>query len=482
MALFTLSCVGLLMFWWISFGGSVPFAAQGYLVRVAFPYADQLATQAQVQIAGVTVGTVIGKRLDPASNRVIATLEIQRRYAPLHQNARAILRIKTLLGETYVQLTPGTPNAPPIPDGGMLSPARVEPAVQIDQIYGIFNGPTRRALAQWQENLASSLAGNGENLNNVLGNLPPFVANTSDILRVLDLQEAATIGLLRGGDGVLAAIDRDPAALRRLITTAQTTLRETAQRSAALSASLRELPQFLTQSRETFTRLQSFASNTDPVVRELEPVAVRLSPTLGAVRTLSPYLRTVFAKLSPLIAVSRQGLPAITSVVNGARPLLGAVAPFLEQLNPILGWLSLHQQLISDFISEGATALAATTPAFGGDQPGHYLRQFSPIGPETLSFAPSEYPSNRGDSYPPPLWLADPENLVQNTLGSFSCKNTGAPGNGAVPANNTPTIGYPACWVEPTLPGALPGQIPHLTPSITTRIKSPRPTRRPQAP
>ena len=43
MVLFTLSCVGLLLFLWLSFGGSIPFNAQGYRFQVAFPNAYDLA-------------------------------------------------------------------------------------------------------------------------------------------------------------------------------------------------------------------------------------------------------------------------------------------------------------------------------------------------------------------------------------------------------------------------------------------------------
>ena len=61
MVLFALSCVGLLLFLWLSFGGNVPFNPQGYEFRVSFTNADQLATQADVRIAGVSVGRVISK-------------------------------------------------------------------------------------------------------------------------------------------------------------------------------------------------------------------------------------------------------------------------------------------------------------------------------------------------------------------------------------------------------------------------------------
>src|SRR2546421_4147718 len=109
MVLFALSCVGLLLFLWLSFGGTIPFNPQGYRVKVAFPNAFDLADQADVRVAGVTVGKVVEKQISPKGNGTLATLQIDNQYAPIRKNAQAILRTKTLPGETYVQLTPGTP-------------------------------------------------------------------------------------------------------------------------------------------------------------------------------------------------------------------------------------------------------------------------------------------------------------------------------------------------------------------------------------
>src|SRR5947199_8767399 len=91
MALFAPCCAGLLLFLWLSFGGPIPFNPQGYRVLVSFPNAGQLATQAEVRIAGVTVGKVIDKSLDPQGNRTIATMQIDTKYAPIPQAARATL-------------------------------------------------------------------------------------------------------------------------------------------------------------------------------------------------------------------------------------------------------------------------------------------------------------------------------------------------------------------------------------------------------
>ncbi|MFZ0376594.1 MAG: hypothetical protein WAL38_02095, partial [Solirubrobacteraceae bacterium] len=163
---------------------------------------------------------------------------------------------------------------------------------------------------------------------------------------------------------------------------------------------------------------------------------------------------------------SETGLPAVSEILTGADPLLGATGSFLEQLNPILSWLSLHQQLVSDFISNGGAAMAATTTSFAGDSPGHYLRQESPVGPETLSFSPNRDSNNRGDTYPAPTWLDNVANFTEGDYPAWDCKNSGASGDGSTGGNgdssSTPGAEQP-CWVAPLLPGA-PGQyqIPHI--------------------
>jgi phospholipid/cholesterol/gamma-HCH transport system substrate-binding protein len=462
MVLFALSCAGLLLFLWLSFGGTIPFNPQGYRIRVSFQSAGQLATQADVRIAGVTVGKVIDKSLDPNGNRTFATLQIQNKYAPIRSDARAILREKTILGETYVEMSPGSPNAKPVPDGGLLRRGEVQPAVQLDEVFNALDPATRKAFQVWQQQLALSVKGNDQNLNNVLGNLPQFAADATDILRVLDVEHSAVVRLVQNGGTVFSALSQDQSALRNLVTSAGTTFRTTAANNNALAATFKVFPTFLTETKATMTRLKAFSLDTDPLAKALLPVASDLGPTLHSVQVLSPDLRRLFVNLGPLITVSKTGLPGIRDVLLGAKPLLGSLGPFLEQLNPILTWLSLHQQLVSDFISNGAAGLAAKTVSVGGGGVGHYLRQFSPVGPETLSFAPARDANNRGNTYPPPLWLADPNVLRKDNLPSWDCNNTGS---GPVSAINAPVLGRPACWVAPPLPGARPGQIPHIQPA-----------------
>ena len=164
--------------------------------------------------------------------------------------------------------------------------------------------------------------------------------------------------------------------------------------------------------------------------------------------------------------MSKAGLPAIASVLTGARPLLGALAPFLEQLNPVLTWLSLHQQLISDFISTGGSALASTPepPSGFGGGTGHALPQFALFGPDSLSIWGTRSSGNRGNTYRPPLWGAD-TTALQPTIDAtappeWDCNNAG----GNVPPLDVPVTGHMSCRVAPPLAALLgqSGKFPHV--------------------
>ena len=185
MVAFTASCIGLLLFLWLSFGGSIPLAPQGYRFSVEFDEAVELATQAQVDISGVTVGHVVSVGLDHKTGLSRAVIEINKQFAPRPADTRAILRQKTLLGETYVELSPGNPNGPKLPDGGHLPPAQVSPTVQLDQIFSTFDPTTRRAFQTWMQQGAIALTNRGEQFNAALASLYPFATNVESVLAVL---------------------------------------------------------------------------------------------------------------------------------------------------------------------------------------------------------------------------------------------------------------------------------------------------------
>src|SRR5437868_6758014 len=111
---FALVCFLTTLFVWRQFGGSSPFAPKGYRFHVLFQQGTNLAPNNDVRISGVSVGKVVA--VTPRGQLTDATVQLDQRYVPLASDARAILRTKTLLGETFVALTPGTRTAPKLAD------------------------------------------------------------------------------------------------------------------------------------------------------------------------------------------------------------------------------------------------------------------------------------------------------------------------------------------------------------------------------
>src|SRR3954451_18371061 len=472
MVLFALSCFGLLLFLWLSFGGSVPLKPKGYRVQLSFPEATQLGDYADVRTAGVSVGKVRLKKLDPKGNRTIAALEIDRRFAPLRADAEAILRQKTLLGETYVELTPGTKNAPFLKENGRLANSQVKGSVQLDEIFRAFDPKTRHSFRVWQQAASQAIDSRGQDLNDSLGNLPRFAADATDVLDVLNAQGGAVRRLFKNTGVVFSALSQNQQALHDVVLNTDRVFDATQSQQKALAQTFRIFPTFLDESKSTMARLQSFATDTRPLIRNLRPVARDLKPTLRDVRLFAPDLRSTFKNLDPLITVSKSGLPALRDTLNGTGPVLEQLTPFLGELNPILDWLQYNQHGLSDFFANGGGALSDTAPmrpagrARGETAPS--LRQYGPAGSETIAIYANRPKTNRGNSYLGGTQIQGDKHAKFNIFPSSNCDNV--PGEFKRPENPTtdsptdPNAKGPSCWVEP-LPGAAPGSIiPHIQP------------------
>jgi ABC-type transporter Mla subunit MlaD len=314
-----------------------------------------------------------------------------------------------------------------------------------------FDPTTRQAFRSWQQDLAAGATGQGQSLNDAFGNLPEFARSTSDLFSVLNAQSAALHDLVLNTGVTFAAINRNTQQLHNLIVNAGNVFDATSQEQNALAQTFKIFPTFLDESKATFQKLQGFSTNTEPLIRDLGPATHDLTPTLRDVRKLAPDLRQTFVNLDPLITASQTGLPALRQTLSGVQPLLANLDPFLEQLNPLLQWLEYYQSQTSDFISNGATTLAAVTEGHAPGTVGHYLRQIGPTGPESAGVWAVRPPSDRGNSYLPPVFGQLPIQVQRGIFPNFDCKNTGAPGDGSVSAvdSNNPVTAQPACFVAP---------------------------------
>jgi phospholipid/cholesterol/gamma-HCH transport system substrate-binding protein len=447
MVVFAFSCFGLLLFLWLSFGGAVPLKPKGYRFEVAFDEATQLAPEADVRVSGVSVGKVRAKRVDRLGNRTIATIELERKYAPIASDARAQLRQKTLLGETFVELTTGSDSAPPLAEGARLDTDQVQASVELDEILDSLDPYTREAFRTWQQDQGDAVQGRGRDLNDALGNLPGFVEEGADLFEILDEQKQSLVQLVRGTGVVFGALTEQEDQLRTLITAQDQVFSAIADEQENFAETWRIFPTFLDESKATFTRLESFSAKAEPVVRDLEPAFRDLDPTLRDLGTLAPDLRRFFRNFDPLITVSEESQPATREVLAGLKPLLNEVPPFLGQINPILQYIGAHSYTLSDMFANLGVATAAKVAVPGENQVGHYLRQFGPVGPESFAAQPTRGSGNRGNAFLNPLGVINsPDAQKFKILPAHDCNNAG----GEKEPGGTPQT--PGCRVEKPFP------------------------------
>ena len=395
MAIFALSCFGLLLYLWSAFGGPVPLKPHGYRFETSFAEATQLAQEADVRISGVNVGRV--KKIDLGVGRTDTTIELKDEYAPIPQDSRAILRQKTLLGETYVELTPGTKTAPKIPEGGRLEIAQVAPTVELDEIFRAFNKETREGFQTWQQDLGKGIEGHGDEFSDFLGVLPAFAENSNDVVTILNSQERATREVIKNTGVVFDALTERGDQLTQWIDNSNNLLQTTARRDDSLRALWQAFPSFIDESSLALRRLESYAKNTTPLLKDLVPVGTQLSNVLVQASGLSTDFEQFFIGLNRLIPASRKGLPASSRFLDDTRNLFAQLDPFLRNINPFFAFLGQYKRELAAMVAND-TAVTQATDQIGEDRV-HYLRLTSPVNPEAVSTYPRRQGWHRGNPY-----------------------------------------------------------------------------------
>jgi phospholipid/cholesterol/gamma-HCH transport system substrate-binding protein len=416
---FALSCFALVLFLWLAFGGPIPLKPKGYRVAASFAEASQLATEADVRISGVPVGKVKAIEPDAKTGRSLVTMELEAKYSPLPADSKALLRQKTLLGETYVELTPGTERARKLPEGGRLPQGNVSETVELDEILRTFDPETRAAFQDWMQTQAQAIDGHGRDLNDALGNLGPFAEDAAELVDILNRQEPAVTRLISNTGVVFEALTERNGQLRELIENSNRVFETTASRDRALQEAFVALPTFERESRQTVDRLTQFARDTDPLVDQLRPAARELSPTLTDLAGLAPDLKAFFREANPLIDASKTGFPAAERVLEDLRPLLAQVDPALRELNPVLEALGFYKRELTAFFANTVAATQATTVSPKG--PLHYLRTSNPLNPENLAVYPKRMPTNR----PTPYALPDHFAQLREGLPAYETRHCG---------------------------------------------------------
>jgi virulence factor Mce-like protein len=484
-ALFALSCFGLLLFLWESFGGSVPLKPKSYRFTIPFQRTLALAEQSDVRISGVNVGHVINFKVGK-DGLTRATLEIDSKYAPIRSNMHAILRQKTLLGETYVQLIPGSGSASALKDEGELAKGQVEPSVTLDDILATFDPQTRKAFQVWMQSFSEGFKGKGEQINASFAQIQSFVESSNRLTGLLAPQEGALRAVIHNTGVVFDALTEREGQYRGLISNGERAFHAAAEGSQAWARAFRELPAFERNSKTALRSLDSFAVDANPVLDEARAWERQLGPLLQATKPFAPRFNAFLTSLGPFTTAALKGFPAVKQFTRLTVPLLAATSPLLHNLNPFFEYLSLYTPE-AEALFANATAAAQVTAANKNNLSGprqHMLRVLNLISPESLAIYRQRVGTNRANAYP----LPGAFNQIASGLSVFSsasCANSApsasGPPNGAIteeiikqlygehivnkPESSVNEIPAPPCKQQgPFTFNGQTSQFPHATP------------------
>ena len=226
---FALSCFGLVLFLWLAFGGPVPLKPKGYRVSASFAEARSSPTRPTCGSPASRSARSRRSSRTPRPGRSLVTIELDAKYAPLPADAQAILRQKTLLGETYVELTPGTERRGDAPRGRRAAAGAGRPRRSSSTRSCARSTPrrARRSRSGCRRRPRRS-TGHGRDVNDAFGNLGPFAEDATELRRHPRPQEPAVQRLISDTGVVFEALTERDGQLRGLIENSNTVFATTA--------------------------------------------------------------------------------------------------------------------------------------------------------------------------------------------------------------------------------------------------------------
>ncbi|MEW6348666.1 MAG: MlaD family protein [Thermodesulfobacteriota bacterium] len=199
--IFFLICAGIFAFAWFRVLdlGLQP----GFELKARFPTAEGLVQGAQVQIAGIKVGTVKTLQFDGETGQVVALLELRKDYEnSIPKDSRVMVRTKGLLGDKYIAIDPGKPNARKLKTGETLESA-FEPASteKVLETVGVVAQDLQVLVRDARQKIIDEHG--AERVDNIIRNSEQITSNLNGLLarnkdkldRTIHNADSATAGL-----------------------------------------------------------------------------------------------------------------------------------------------------------------------------------------------------------------------------------------------------------------------------------------------
>jgi phospholipid/cholesterol/gamma-HCH transport system substrate-binding protein len=202
-------------------GGQINLFKETLKYRTFFPEANGLKTGSEVWLAGVEVGEVSVVRFsDPDDIKAVGAIEVELTVEEdvarqIRNDSVASLRTIGLLGDKYVEIQPGTPDAP------VLRPGSTIPGISLstfDELVGV-----GRSTAQGFNELMVQLRLLADDINNQEGTLGKIIHDDT-IYNNLNATVQRTDRMLdkaENGPGTLGRLMSDPTVYNNLVISLQ---------------------------------------------------------------------------------------------------------------------------------------------------------------------------------------------------------------------------------------------------------------------
>ena len=177
--IFVLIGIILLVYMSLRVGGIQFGRAEGYEVYIRLDSAAGLDNDASVRVAGVEIGRVKGIALQNNKAKVVLRINPD---VKIGKDFTAVLKTKGLLGERYVELIPGSPNAPSLEAGGEIT--RVTTYTDLDKLISILSDAATD-IKKVSESLSSALGGReGQaTLKNIVTNIEEITERLNNVVK-----------------------------------------------------------------------------------------------------------------------------------------------------------------------------------------------------------------------------------------------------------------------------------------------------------
>ena len=334
-------------------------------VQAVFGSAQSLRPSSPVRIAGVAVGTVTdvqplataqsdqsltaqtanspaARNDSPGQQAAVVTMELNDNAMPVHEDATFKLRPRLFLeGNYFVDMTPGSPNAPEIDDGHTFPINQTAYSVQLDQVLTTLQGDVRTDLQTFLDQLGNALVKyhGAEGFRTLYKTSPPAFKYTSEVSEaVLGTQPGDLEGVIHGLDRVINGLGRNEQTLQDLVTNFRTVTGSFAAEDVALGRAIELLPSVLRAAQPAFAKLNAAFPPLRAFAREALP-GVRSTPaTLDAATPFVQQVRLLVSEreLRGLTADLRPTIPQLAQLTDRSIPFFDQTRALASCFNQVV--------------------------------------------------------------------------------------------------------------------------------------------------